>query len=63
MVMSPMTLIVADYDQLEVKIAAHVSGDEVLIDTLRLVPRITCRRCRNSGSSSKGLRSSSRASR
>jgi DNA polymerase I-like protein with 3'-5' exonuclease and polymerase domains len=32
---TPMTLIVADYDQLEVKIAAHVSGDEVLIETLR----------------------------
>jgi DNA polymerase I-like protein with 3'-5' exonuclease and polymerase domains len=32
---TPMTLIVADYDQLEVKIAAHVSGDPTLIDTLR----------------------------
>ena len=32
---TPMTLVVADYDQLEVKIAAHVSKDSVLIDTLR----------------------------
>ena len=32
---TPMTLIVADYDQLEVKIAAHESQDETLIDTLR----------------------------
>lgn len=31
----PMTLIVADYEQLEMRIMAHMSGDPTMIDTIR----------------------------
>jgi DNA polymerase I-like protein with 3'-5' exonuclease and polymerase domains len=32
---TPMTLIVADYEQLEMRIMAHFSGDETMIDAIR----------------------------